>query len=361
MAKRSNGKTRLMRRTRLKTGMSPETLVHTGEQRAEGVRLGLFHYNRDSMREAVPRTVEECASLVGQPGVTWFDIDALHDVQTIEKVGKLFGVHPLALEDVLNTNQRPKFEDYGQHLFLVLRMLQWDVAAGVVRGEQVSLALGKNWLVSFQETPGDVFDPVRHRLRAENGRIRQMGTDFLAFSLLDAVVDNYFVVLERVGEQLEQLEEELLANPSEKTVHALHRLKRELIYIRRAVWPLREAVAALDRRESPLLTPQLQPYLRDLHDHTVQIIDTVETCRDMLSGMLDLYVSTVSNRMNEVMKVLTIIATIFIPLTFLAGVYGMNFKHMPELEWPLAYPALWAVMIGTALGMLYYFRKKKWL
>lgn len=359
--RRNHGRTRLLRKTRLKTGMSPETLVHTGEQHAEGARLGVFQYSPDSIRELAPGTVAECASLPGGPGVTWLDVDALHEVQVVEGVGNIFGVHPLALEDVLNTNQRPKFEDYGKHIFLVLRMLQWDETAGEVRGEQVSLALGKSWLVSFQETPGDVFDPVRERLRSDKGRLRQMGPDFLAFSLLDAIVDNYFVVLERVGEQLETLEDELLANPSQNTVHAIHRLKRELIYIRRSVWPLREAVSALDRRESPLLTPQLQPYLQDLHDHTVQIIDTVETCRDMLSGMLDLYLSTVSNRMNEVMKVLTIIATIFIPLTFLAGVYGMNFKHMPELSWPWAYPVLWGVMLSVAGGMLYFFRKKKWL
>ncbi|MBM4354098.1 MAG: magnesium/cobalt transporter CorA [Deltaproteobacteria bacterium] len=359
--KRTQTRPRLMRRARLKTGMSPETLVHTGEQRTEGVRLAAFQYSADSVRELSPRTVAECASLPGGPGVTWLDVDALHDVAVVEGVGKLFGVHPLALEDVLNTTQRPKFEDYGEHLFLVLRMLQWNEQTGEVRGEQVSLALGRNWLVSFQETPGDVFAPVRHRLRSEKGRLRQTGADFLAFSLLDVIVDNYFVVLERIGEQLEQLEDELLAGPTETTLHAIHRLKRELIFIRRAVWPLREAVSALDRRESSLLTPQLQPYLRDLHDHTVQIIDTVETGRDMLSGMLDLYMSTVSNRMNEVMKVLTIIATIFIPLTFLAGVYGMNFKHMPELDWPLAYPVLWGIMLATALGMLYYFRKKKWL
>ncbi len=360
-SRKNQGKTRLMRRTRLKTGMSPETLVHTGEQRTEGVRMGAFQYTGETLKETSPKTVADCSSLPGGTGVTWLDVDALHDVQVVEGVGKLFNVHPLALEDVLNTNQRPKFEDYGPHLFLVLRMLQWDETAGEVKGEQVSLAVGKDWLVSFQETPGDVFEPVRHRLRTNKGRLRHMGADFLAFSLLDAIVDNYFVVLERVGEQLELLEEELLASPSEKTVHSIHRLKRELIYIRRAVWPLREAVSALDRRESPLLTPQLQPYLRDLHDHTVQIIDTVETCRDMLSGMLDLYLSTVSNRMNEVMKVLTIIATIFIPLTFLAGVYGMNFKHMPELEWTWSYPALWGIMLTTGLGMLYYFRKRNWL
>jgi len=279
----------------------------------------------------------------------------------IEKLGTAFDLHPLLLEDILSTAQRPKFEDYEKSIFLVLKMLRFGDDHQVVETEQVSLIVGPNFVLSFQERVGDVFDSVRDRLRSGKGRIRKLGADYLAYSLLDAIVDSYFLVLEKLGERIEDLEEELVSDPSQKTLRHIHTLKREMITLRRSIWPLRELVGGLQRSESPLVAESTRVYLRDVYDHTVQIIDTIESFRDMVSGMLDIYLSSVSNRMNAVMKVLTIIATLFIPLTFIAGVYGMNFEHMPELKWRYSYAVVWAVMIGVASIMLAYFRRKKWL
>ncbi|HDT12286.1 MAG TPA: magnesium/cobalt transporter CorA, partial [Candidatus Marinimicrobia bacterium] len=288
-------------------------------------------------------------------------INGLYDVDMIEKLGTYFHVHPLILEDVLSVNQRPKVEDSGDILFIVLRMLQFDDEKKEIISEQVSFILGKNFLFTFQEKAGDVFEPVRVRLRQYKGRIRTMGADYLAYTLLDAIVDNYFLVLEKMGDQIENLEELLVNNPTEETLITIHKLKREMIFLRKSVWPLRETINGLERSESSLIQKSTGIYLRDVYDHTIQVIDTVESYRDMVSGMLDIYLSSVSNRMNEVMKVLTVIATIFIPLTFIAGVYGMNFEFMPELGWKWSYPLLWLFMIGVAILMIFYFRKKRWL
>jgi len=289
------------------------------------------------------------------------NINGLYDVDMIEKLGTYFHVHPLILEDVLSVNQRPKVEDSGDILFIVLRMLQFDDEKKEIISEQVSFILGKNFLFTFQEKAGDVFEPVRVRLRQYKGRIRTMGADYLAYTLLDAIVDNYFLVLEKMGDQIENLEELLVNNPTEETLITIHKLKREMIFLRKSVWPLRETINGLERSESSLIQKSTGIYLRDVYDHTIQVIDTVESYRDMVSGMLDIYLSSVSNRMNEVMKVLTVIATIFIPLTFIAGVYGMNFEFMPELGWKWSYPLLWLFMIGVAILMIFYFRKKRWL
>ena len=264
------------------------------------------------------------------------------------------------LEDVLTTDQRPKLEDYGDYLFLVLRMLDLG-ADGELMIEQVGLVLGPGWVLSFQERSGDVFDPLRERLRNGRSRIRQQGADFLAYSLLDAVVDRYFGILERFGEQIDALEDSLLGCPTAEDLARYHRLRRELIFLRKAVWPLREMLATLQRRESPLISVEAVLYLRDVHDHAVQIVDTVETFRDMLNAALDVHLSSSSYRLNDVMKMLAVIATIFMPLTFMAGVYGMNFKHMPELGWPWAYPGILVLMALVALGMLRLFRQKGWL
>jgi magnesium transporter len=252
-------------------------------------------------------------------------------------------------------------EDYGDYLYVVVKMLHDKGKTGQVEAEQVSLIIGPNFVFSFQEGEGDVFEPIRERIRNGKGRLRKMGADYLAYSLLDAIVDYYFVILEKLGERVEFLEEELVTNPKTQTLQEIHHLKREMIFLRKAVWPLREVIGALERGESPLIQKGTSLYLRDVYDHTIQAIDTVETFRDMVSGMLDIYLSSVSNRLNAVMKVLTIIATVFMPLTFLAGVYGMNFKYMPELEWRWGYPLVWAVMIGIGGVMLIYFKRKKWL
>jgi magnesium transporter len=345
-----------------KIGLSPGTLVHIGNKKIEKVRIGLIDYDETQLQEKEPKTIEECFPFKDLPTVTWVNIDGLHDIQIMEKVGKHFNLHPLVLEDILNTEQRPKIEDFDDYIFIVLKMLYCDENDDEIRAEQVSVILGSNFVLSFQEREGDIFNPLRERIRSGKGRVRKMGPDYLAYSLLDAIVDNYFVVLEKLGEQIEGMEEELVTNPTPETLQKIHNLKREMIFLRKSVWPLREVVSRLERGESSLIKEATAIYLRDIYDHTIQVIDTIETYRDMLSGMLDIYLSSISNRMNQVMKVLTIIATIFIPLTFVAGIYGMNFQYMPELKWHWVYPwAFWLVMLGVAGVMLLYFRKRKWL
>jgi magnesium transporter len=282
-------------------------------------------------------------------------------VKVIEQLGKHFSLHPLLLEDILHTEQRPKMEDFGEYLFFVLKMLYLEEGRHEILAEQVSLILGSNFVISFQEREGDVFKYVRERIRNSKGRIRKVGADYLAYALIDAIVDNYFIILERLGETIEELEEELVTNPVSDTLQTIHHLKREMIFLRKSVWPLREVISALERGESPLIQESTGVYLRDLYDHTIQVIDSVETFRDMVSGILDIYLSSVSNKMNEVMKVLTIIATIFIPLTFIAGIYGMNFEYMPELSWRWGYPAVWFVICAIFITMLAYFKRRKWL
>jgi magnesium transporter len=252
-------------------------------------------------------------------------------------------------------------EDYGDYLYIVLRMLSYNDKSSQIETEQVSLILGPSFVFSFQESQGDVFNPVRERIRSGKGRIRTMGADYLAYALLDLIVDNYFVIMEKLGETIEFLEEKLVTQPVPETLQTIHQLKRELIFLRKAVWPLREVIGGLERGELALIKETSRVYLRDVYDHTIQVIDTIETFRDMISGMLDIYLSSVSNRLNSVMKVLTIIATIFMPLTFLAGIYGMNFKHFPELEWRWSYPVFWLVSVLISVSMLLYFKKKNWL
>ncbi len=342
-------------------GSSPGTLVHIGRERTAPVRIRVMDYNEAHIEEHDAKSAEECFAFRDKPTVTWINIDGIHQVDLIEKLGQHFKLHPLILEDILNTGQRPKLDDYGDYLFLVLKMLTYDEPRAAVHTEQLSIILGTNYVISLQETEGDIFDPIRERIRSGKGRIRKMGADYLAYALVDSIVDHYFVILEKVGEQLEVLEEELVTNPRSETLTAVHRLKREMILLRKSVWPLRELISSLERGESELIRKTTHVFLRDVYDHTIQVIDTIESYRDMLSGMLDLYLSTISNKMNAVMKVLTIIATIFIPLTFIAGIYGMNFEFMPELHWRWGYPVLLAVMLGIGIAMLYYFRKKKWL
>ena len=313
------------------------------------------------MEEKEAKEVEECFPFKDKPTVTWINIDGIQRIDVIEKIGKHFNLHPLALEDIVNTGQRPKMEDFVDYIFVVLKMLYYDEKERETKAEQLSLVLGPNWVISFQENEGDVFDPIRERIRADKGRIRKMGADYLVYALIDAVVDNYFLILEKIGEKIEEIEDELVANPAPETLQAIHNLKRQMIFLRKSVWPLREVISRLERWESQLINKSTDIYLRDVYDHTIQVIDAIETFRDMLSGMLDIYLSSVSNRMNEVMKVLTIIATIFIPLTLVAGLYGMNFRYMPELEWPWGYPLVLFFMFAIGVLMLIYFRKKKWL
>jgi magnesium transporter len=324
-------------------------------------RLSLISYDADRFCEHVSCSLEECLASCDEDGIRWINVDGLSDPALLETLMGRFGIHPLVMEDVTALEQRPKLEDYGKYLFAVLNMLSIEEETGRLLSEQVSIVLGDRFVLSVQEEVGDLFGPVRERLRTGKGRLRKMGADALAYSLLDAVVDGYFTILETIGDQVESLEEELVTNPTRQTLHALHGQKRELIFLRHSIWPLRELIGSLERGESPLLSEQLAPYLRDLYDHTIQVLETVESLRDTLSGLLDIYLSSISNRMNEIMKVLTVISTLFIPLTFIAGVYGMNYRYMPELQWRWGYPAVLAVMAGVAGLMLRYFHRKGWL
>lgn len=352
---------KLIKKRAKKSGLPPGTLIHIGEKRTEKVKIRIMDYSDMGLKEMEAETIETCFPFKDKPTNTWINIEGIHDVSVLERLGECYGFHSLILEDILNTDQRPKMEDHGKYIYIVLKMLNSDKNNSVVI-EQISLLLGKNFVISLQEgLEGDVFNPVRERIRSGKGRIRKMGSDYLAYALLDSIVDNYFIVLEKLGEKIEVLEEELITNPKRETLHAIHNLKREMIFLRKSVWPLREVISGLERGESSLISESTRIYLRDLYDHTIQVIDTVETFRDMLSGMLDIYLSSISNKMNEVMKVLTIIATIFIPLTFIAGIYGMNFRYMPELEWQWGYPLSLLIMGGVAVIMLVFFRKKKWI
>ncbi len=344
-----------------KSGLPPGTLIHIGEKKSDEVKIRIMDYNEESFQEKEVKTIEECFIFKDKPTITWIDIEGLHKIENLEMLGKCFGFHSLMLEDILNTDQRPKIEDFGDYIYVVLKMF-FDDKNNEIISEQISLIIGKNYVISFQEgMEGDVFNPIRERIRNGKGRIRKMGSDYLAYSLLDAIVDNYFIILEKLGEKIELIEEELITNPIQKTLQIINSLKREMIFLRKSVWPLREVINGLERGESALIKESTQIYLRDVYDHTIQVIDTIETFRDILAGMLDIYLSSISNRMNEIMKVLTIIATIFIPLTFIVGIYGMNFKYMPELEWQWGYPSILSFMAVVAVFMLFYFKRKKWL
>jgi len=336
--------------------------VHTGEKRHEEVKLSVINYDEVNFQEKAINSIEEVFSFRREPSITWLNVDGVHQPEIIEQVGKGFGLHPLVAEDIASTGQRPKMEDFDDYIFVVLRMLMFDEKENETKTEQVSILFGRDFVVSFQEkADGDVFDQIRERLRTNKGKIRKLGADYLAYSLIDAIVDNYFVILEKLGETIEDVEEKLVTNPTSETLQTIHDLKREMIFLRKSVWPLREVVNRLERSESELINSSTCVYMRDVYDHTVQVMDAVETFRDMLSGMLDIYLSSISNRMNEVMKVLTVISTIFIPLTFVVGLYGMNFRHMPEIEQPWGYPAILILMFAVAMLMIVYFRRRKWL
>ncbi len=368
-----------------KVGLPPGTLVHVGEKRTPQVDIEIVDYDAESIavEHYTPErlNVEHLRRLRHRPSVTWIDIVGLHDVELVETLGAIFDIHPLVLEDILHTDQRVKMEEGEEYLFLVLkrfsrateRVGEADASEReermheLVATEQVSIILGDGFVLSFCERPSALFEPVKERLKRARGRIRRLGSDYLAYALLDAIVDEYFLALETVGERLTRVEEELIAEPEERTLQRIHAMKREMIYLRKAIWPLREVINTIERSESDLVAKGTGIYLRDVYDHTLHVADMIDTYREMLTGLLDLYLSSASNRMNEVMKVLTIIATIFIPLTFVAGVYGMNFNpdasplNMPELNWYYGYTASIIVMVALAITMLVYFHKKQWL
>jgi magnesium transporter len=352
-------------------GSSPGTLVAAEPREAAAatpVVLRVLAYGPETLQEWTASSVDDLDREPGpdRPGapvapgapVVWIDVVGLHDLDALRRLGERFGLHPLALEDVLNTGHRPKTEDYGDHRFVVAKAVE---LGDTLAAEQVSLFFGRGFVLTFQETPCRAFEAVRERIRSGRQRIRASGADYLAYALLDAVIDELFPVLERFGERLEELEEEVVEDPDREVLGRIYRVRRDLLLLRRVAWPQRELIQALERDESGLVTAETKVFLRDAYDHTIHALDFVETYRELAAGMLDAYLSGLSNRMNEVMKVLTIIATIFIPLTFVAGIYGMNFEWMPELGWRLGYPAVMAVMAVVAALMLVYFKRKDWL
>ncbi len=342
-----------------KTGLSPGSLVHVGKKYAEKSKITLIRYNEIFFEEKEISSIKDFQREKDKKIITWINIDGLQDIRLFEDIGEIFGLHPLILEDILNTDQRPKMEDYGDYIYLVLQNFCGQKGEDLL-SDQVSIVLGKDFVLSFQERESDLEESIREKISKNKGRIRKEGADYLAHAIVDNVVDNYFVVLENLEEKIENLEDDLVKKPTPSTLHDIHMFKRDLIMLGKTLWPLREAISSIERSDLPLINKNTLFYFKDIYDHTIAIIDTVETFKDMLSGMLDIYLSTVSNRLNEVMKVLTIIATIFMPLTFIAGIYGMNFKYMPELEWRWGYFGALGVMLIVALLMMFYFKKKKW-
>lgn len=351
----------LVKKTSIKKGLRPGSLIYIGEQKVDKVRIRVIDYDEANISEHTFENIEETFSLKEKTSISWINIDGLHDIEVIRKIGDHFGIHNLVLEDILDTNKRPTIEDYGDYIYTTLKMLYYDEERNIIMEEQFSLVIFDQTVISFQESFGDTFEPVRKRIRNGKGRARKAGADYLAYILIDAVIDNYFVVLEILGETIEGLEDELINDASSETLRNIHTLKREMVLLRKFIWPVRELINEFDRTESPLIDKETSIYLRDLYGHIVQLIDTMEAYRDMVSGMLDTYLSISGNKMNEVMKTLTIMASIFIPLTFIAGLYGMNFDNMPELHKNWGYPVVLGIMVVVAICLIYYFRRKKWL
>lgn len=344
-----------------KAGLPPGSLVHVGKVRDTVRRISVIRYNKENIETFNIASLDELPRDRGKEEITWVNIEGLHDTEIIADLGCNFGIHPLVLEDILNTHQRPKFEEFADYLFVVLKALSFEPVQLTINHEQVSILVLKDFVFTFTEKSDDLFEPIRRRLEDGKGRLRCLGADYLAYVIMDTVVDRYFTMQDSLDEVLESLEDQLLSNPTSETLARIQRLKRELILVRRAISPVRELLSVIQRSESDLIHEKTGVYFRDVYDHAIRVTEAVDSSRDLITGMLDIYLSSVSNKMNEVMKVLTIFASIFIPLTFVAGVYGMNFEYMPELKWRWGYPLLWVVFIGITIGLLNYFRRKKWL
>lgn len=340
-------------------GAPPGTIFYNGEQTDSKVKITLIEFNETEFFEQDFYDLNLCTLHFKENMTKWINVEGVHNTELIEAIGKLYNIHPLTLEDIVHIDQRPKFEEYDHYVLAILKMIMYDET---VHAEQLSLILVDNTVISFQEPDGgDAFDIIRLRLRQGKGRVRKLGADYLFYALMDAVVDYYFNTIEKIGDKVERIEEEIINEPKRSSLIELYNLKREVIYLRKQVWPLRDMLSNLLRSETAFITANTQLFFRDLQDHSTRIIDTVETYRDLLSGIMDIYLSTNSNKMNEVMKVLTIMSSIFIPVTFIAGVYGMNFEFMPELKSPYGYAAVWVVMLGVMGGMVFYFKRKKWI
>ena len=343
-----------------KLGAPPGTLLHIGRHKPDSAALRLITYGSDELSESDVADLEQLKPQAPPGQINWVNVDGVADPAVVESLGRTYQLHPLVMEDILNTDQRPKVEAYPGYLYIVLRMLQFDKDRQQIHSEQLSLVLGQDYVLSFQERPGDVFDGVRERLRAGR-RIRFMRSDYLTYALLDAVVDHYFEMLEYIGEQVEALEDQVIDTPGPDTLARMHHFKREMLLLRKSIWPLRELLSRLTRDESELISEETRLYLRDVYDHVIHVMDSIDTIRELLVSMLDLYLSSVSKRTNEIMKVLTLFASLFMPLTFIVGVYGMNFDVMPELRWVWGYPTVLLVMLGVVIGLLALFRRRRWI
>ncbi|HZK60705.1 MAG TPA: magnesium/cobalt transporter CorA [Anaerovoracaceae bacterium] len=344
----------------VKTGLPPGSLIYIGDKKNETVQINLLSYTEDGFQEKLIDVNKMSPLIASKSKIHLIAVEGIHDVDIINKLGDVFGLHPLVLEGVLNTDNRPKIENYDKYTYIVAKLLMYDEKQSEFTTEQESFILGENYVISFSERKTEIYSTVQERIRQGAGHTRKMGADYLLYSLLDVIVDNYFNVLEKLSDEIELAEDELISNPSPDTLKVIHKFKRQMLYMHKAVWPLREVIGVMERNEIILMKESTSIYMRDLYDHVIQIMETVETLRDILSSMLDMYLSSISNRMNEVMKILTIISTVFIPLTFITGVYGMNFSHMPELNWSFMYPIVWIIMISIAVLMLSFFKKKKW-
>lgn len=345
-----------------KAGLPPGSLVYVGESKVQKTQLSLIQYDQDKLKESSLQS-SELPVQVNKNEVYWINVEGLVDVETVKKLGKSLKIHELCLEDILNTERRPKIDIFEDQIIVFFRMLMLDEVDGEILSEQVSLVLNPEGVITFQERPGDIFEPVRDRIRKKGGRIRQSSSDYLAYALIDSVVDQYFIILEKIGEQIDQIEDEAIEtkNQNSEFLQKMYQLKKHVIFLKRSIWPLREVIEKLTKEESPLMKNEIQLYFRDIYEHVIHIIDTTELYREAINSIHDIYYSQVGQRLNETMKVLTIIATLFIPLTFIAGIYGMNFEWMPELKWKWGYPAALFLMFISSFGMLFFFRKKKWL
>jgi magnesium transporter len=349
-----------LKKSHQKTGLPPGTLVYTGESKSFPVEMEVILYDEETYQKERIQEPEDVIPVQKSEKNLWLNINGIHESEIISETGRLFSIHPIILEDIMHTDQRPKMEEFDEYSFLVFNMLYFDGGNNQITSEQVSLIWGEGWLITFQEKPGDVFDSIRQRLEKGLGRVRKMNTDYLSYILLDAVVDQYFIMLDKIAERIEELDEELKDYPETDTLQNIYDLKKEILFLRKSIWPLRELILQFQKSASTRVSKSTQVFVRDLYDHVLQVMETIQMMQDMIAEMLNLYMSVTSNRMNEIMKVLTLIATIFIPLTFIAGVYGMNFKWMPELEWKWGYPLAMLGMLTLGVGMFWHFKRKKW-
>jgi magnesium transporter len=354
---------RLLKKRTKKTGLSPGSLIPIGESFSQTIKFSIIEYSESEFIEKDNVPLEECISYLSTSSMTWIQVFGVHDPAIISALGKSFNIHPLVMEDVLNTSQRPKLEEYQEQVYIVARFLEYDEEHHQIRDEQVSLVFGESLVISFveKEREKDIFTPIKERLRQANNRIRKQRGDYLAYALLDTIIDHYFIVLEKVDFNLDRLEEELVHSPRTETLQSIQQAKREVVVLRRSIWPIRDVITRFQKIEPPLVNSHTQFFLRDVYDHIIQDIDIIEGFRDVVSGMLDIYMSNINFRTNEIMKVLTIVSTIFVPLTFITSIYGMNFDYMPELRFYLGYPIMMGVMAILSFCMLYYFRRQKWL